>query len=532
MTESCTLNGHMASKGTCFTITTNNVTIDGAGYSITGDKTGTAVSTLVHDNLTVKRLNVRNFYYGINLYYSNNSLVENCSVIDNEGPGIWLQTHTQNTTVRNNIVQRNDARGIYLNEAANNTIEGNTVTLNKRGIYLINASTGNTIRNNTVTDNQFDGIILNESGNNTISGNTLARNTVEGLTLLQSHGNTIQSNNIRHHSEEAVVLYESNSNTLSGNFVTDNQYDGILLSASLSNHLNGNTFCSNGDGTTYFDIDNGSATNTGSNNMCSSVNNYDDSEAGTGCSRECVAGGCDSGSTVFVCGDTVTKSCTMTASLTSQGTCFTVGANNVTINGNGFSITGNNVHNTYGVYASGKSNVTVNNLEVYDFYGGVVFESVTGGVITSSKLHNNKNGVTLSLSSNNKVTNNAVNSNEFSGIFLGSASNNNLVSGNTVDRNAFGIRLMDNSDQNVLSNNEIHHSIQNGIYLDDDTNLNELKYNLICNSAIDIYQDGSNTGDNNWCGNTHNWNDTGTTGCSSPCGSRMKSFPWLLLLLE
>lgn len=163
VTESCTLTNHMVSKGNCFTVTANNVTIDGARYSITGDKTGTAVSTLVHDNLTVKRLNIRNFYYGINLYYSNNSLVENCSVIDNEGPGIYLQTHTQNTTVRNNTVQRNDARGIYLNQAENNTIEGNTVTLNKRGIYLINASTGNTIKNNTVTDNQFDGIILTES---------------------------------------------------------------------------------------------------------------------------------------------------------------------------------------------------------------------------------------------------------------------------------------------------------------------------------------------------------------------------------
>jgi parallel beta-helix repeat protein len=534
VTESCTLNGHMASTGTCFTITTNNVTIDGDGYSITGDKTGKAVTTMVHDNITVKRLNIKNFYSGIDLYLSKGSLIEDCSVVDNEGPGIWIRTHTQNTTVRNNTVQRNDARGIWIDGVENNTIEGNTITHNKRGMYLVNGSTGNTIRNNTINDNQFDGIVSSGCGGNTILGNTLARNTVEGLALYKSNGNTIQSNNIRHHPERAVFLSESDGNTFSGNFVTNNQYDGVWLNSSKNNQLTGNTFCNNGDGTVYFDIDSGGSTNSGSNNMCSSVNNYDDSEAGTGCARACNTTGCDTGTIIYTCGDTVTQSCTMTSSLTSQGTCFTVGANNVNINGNGFSITGNNVHDTYGVYALGRSNVTIRNLEAYDFYGGVYFESVTGGVVTSSRLHNNKNGVTLALSSNNQVTNNTVNSNEFSGIFLGYSSKNNRVSGNKANGNGFGIRLMYNADDNDLLNNEIRNSTQNGVYFDFDTNLNELISNIICDNAVDIHQDGSNTGDNNRCKTKYNWNDTGTTGCSSPCASRMKSqsLPWLLLLLQ
>jgi parallel beta-helix repeat protein len=532
VTESCTLNGHMASAGTCLTITANNVTIDGAGYTITGDKTGKAVTTMVHDNIVVRNLLVKNFYAGIDLYYSNGSRIEDCSTIDNEGPGIWLRTHTTNTIVRNNTVQRNDGRGIWVDGVENNTIETNTITQNKRGIYVRNNSSGNVIKNNTINDNEFDGIVVSESNGNTFSGNYLARNTVEGMALYESDNNTIQSNNIRHHPERAIFLSESHGNVISGNFVTDTQYDGIYLYLSNSNQLTGNSFCDNGDGTVYFDIDSTGGT-SGSNNMCRNAHNYNDSDAGAGggCARQCAVYGCDTGTTIYKCGDTVMQSCTMTGTLTSPGTCFTVGANNVTINGNGFGIVGNNQFDTYGVYAAGRSNVTVNNLEIYDFYGGVYFDAVAGSAVTSNKLHSNKNGAMLAFSSNNQITSNTVNSNQYAGILLAYNSGNNVVNGNTADGNGFGIRLLFNSDQNTLTNNKIFNSTENGVYFDFDTNLNQLLSNTICGNLVDIYQDGSNTGDNNYCKSIHNWNDVGAAGCTFVCPGTLKGYPWIPLLL-
>lgn len=533
VTESCTLNGHMASQGDCLTVTVNNVTIDGAGYSITGDKTGIGVGTQFHDNLTVRNLSLKNFFRGISLNNSKGSLVENCTITDNEGPGVWVKGHTQNSTVRNNTFHQNDGTAIRVDESTNNIIEGNTITGNTRGIYLRADSTGNTVRNNTVNDNLFNGIVVVESDGNTFSGNTLARNTVEGLSFYESNSNTIQSNNIRHHAEKAIFLRGSTGNTFSTNFVADNANDGIwFFQASSNNYLSGNIFCNNGGGTYYFDIDSEGGSNTGSNNMCGSVNNYDDSQAGTGCARECNTTGCDTGEKIYTCGETIMQSCTMYSHLTSQGTCFTVGANNITINGNGFSISGGNTHDTYGVYGIGRSNVTVRNLEVHDFYGGLRFENATGCVIDSNNFHNNKNGIQLAYSSNNQLTKNTVNSNEFSGIYLSHNSMNNLVKENTAERNAFGIRLLFNSDGNDLLNNEIRNNTENGIYLDFDTNLNDLIANIVCDNAIDICQDGNNTGDNNWCQTRYNWNDAGTTGCSFRCGPRVRSLPWLQLLLE
>jgi parallel beta-helix repeat protein len=510
------------------------VTIDGAGYSITGDRTGTALSTVVHDNIVIRNLHVKNFYFGIKLYFSKNSLIEDCSVMDNEGPGITLETHTQNTTVRRNTVRLNDARGIYINGAENNTIQANVVTENNRGIYLINNSTGNTITNNTVNDNQSAGIVLNGCTNNTLSGNYLARNTVEGLALYdQSDANIIQANNIRHHPQAGIIVSESDGNTFADNLVTDIAQDGIYLYLSTNNQLTGNTFCDNGDGVTSFDIDDAGA-NSGSNNMCRNAHNYDDTDAAAGgCARECAACGCDTGTVIYRCGDTLTQSCTMTCSLTSSGTCFTIGADDLTINGGNFGLIGNHQYDTYGIYALGKKNLTVKNLEVYDFFGGIYLESVTGSTLASNKVHSNDQGIMLAFSSNNQLTNNVVYTNENAGILLAYGSGGNVVSGNSADGNGFGIRLLFNADLNDLLNNTIRNSTINGIYLDFDTNENDLQSNTICSNPVDIYEDGSNGGDGNACATTQNWDDTGTSGCTKSCEpKRVKALPWILMLLD
>jgi parallel beta-helix repeat protein len=265
--------------------------------------------------------------------------------------------------------------------------------------------------------------------------------------------------------------------------------------------------------------------------MCRNTENYKDTGVASGCAQACVIAGCDTGTVLYKCGDTVTQSCTLTGTLTSRGTCSTVGADNVTIDGNGFGLAGNSLFDTYGVYALDRDNATVKNIEIYDYYGGVYFETVTGSTVTDSKLHLNKNGVSLVFSSNNQIKNNIFDSSQYAAILLAYTSAHNVVSGNTADGNGFGIRLMYNSDQNNLTNNKIFNSNENGVYLDFDTNLNQLISNTICGNAVDIYQDGSNTGDKNQCKSTYKWNDTGTTGCSSVCIEKREAYPWLKLLL-
>ncbi len=80
---------------------------------------------------------------------------------------------------------------------------------------------------------------------------------------------------------------------------------------------------------------------------------------------------------IFGCGQTLTSSSTLTSSLTSAGTCFTFGADNLLINGNGKSITGNSQGAAFSVGSS--ANITIANLTISNFATDV---SVTTGSVS------------------------------------------------------------------------------------------------------------------------------------------------------
>jgi parallel beta-helix repeat protein len=69
---------------------------------------------------------------------------------------------------------------------------------------------------------------------------------------------------------------------------------------------------------------------------------------------------------------------------------------------------------------------------------------------------------------------------------------NNSISGSTI-RNNGGTGVSLTSPDNTLNSNEV------------------------CSNKLDISSSGSNTGDDNTCTSTANWNDTGSTGCTTTC---------------
>lgn len=518
VTESCTLTDHMIAEGDCFVVTANNVTIDGAGFSITGDKTGRAVTTDVHDRLQVKNLTVTNFHTGIRLSYAGDSIIENCTIVNNEGPGISLTNYTTGTTVKDNTISRNDQRGIFMNYfSSGNTISNNLITDNKRGVYIIDDNTGNTLSGNTITNNQFYGLYIgHRSNNNTVTDNLISANTEVGLNIYRADNNTFQGNYIRFNPEEGVVVYDtSTGNTFSNNFITDNSGDGIYFGeATVNNQLLNNSICANGNSTTVFDIDD-DGDNTGNGNMCITTQDYDDTDAsGGGCARVCADCGCDTGTVIYYCGDTVEQSCTLSCDLSSRDTCLTIGADGIAIDGNGHGIYGSRQFDSYGIKALQKSNLTLTDLKISGYYSGVFLEQVSGSRLENSTIENNDFGAYLGVSTNNEVEGNSFKNNATEGLRL-TRSSANTVNNNSFHDNGVGIQLLINPDNNILSNNDIRRSIGNGIYLDYDANGNTLLANTVCCSGVDIYQDGSsNSGSNNHCDIVHNWNDTGMTGCT------------------
>ncbi|MCK4354914.1 right-handed parallel beta-helix repeat-containing protein [Candidatus Parcubacteria bacterium] len=148
-TSTCTLTQDLIES---IEITESNITLDCAGYNMTGSDTGYGVYVNRKTNVAVKNCTVNNFHSGAFFYYGSNSTLNNNNVSNNKSHGIRL-THSDNNILVDNIVNSNNDFGICLYYSSYNTITDNDISLNQHGIYIFlshyNTVTENTLRENT-----------------------------------------------------------------------------------------------------------------------------------------------------------------------------------------------------------------------------------------------------------------------------------------------------------------------------------------------------------------------------------------------
>lgn len=184
----------------------------------------------------------------------------------------------------------------------------------------------------------------------------------------------------------------------------------------------------------------------------------------------------------FVSGDTITESCTLNGDVyatTEIG--FTIGADDITIDGNGFSLIGPwEQGGEEGIHCEGHSHITIKDLNI-DYFNGINFENVTESEITGCEIIKYSYGT---------------------GIWLQSSSRNQ-VTGNTVGPGdgGHGILLWGAS-ENTISDNNVQTERGGGIFIEDKSKDNRLEGNTVCgNHRGDIFVDDSSTG-NSGSGNT------------------------------
>lgn len=162
-------------KGSAFIfIETHNIVIDGAGHTIKGNGTGTAISMLRRQNVTIKNCNIEGFDNGLHFWVVNNFPADS---------QYWgLPNARDNKILNNNITVTGTVKGedegsswaIFLRfEADHNIILGNTITCDdpNGGIY-------DDSFNNTFVDNKFVGCGLHLSSSSQSSG---INNTIDGV---------------------------------------------------------------------------------------------------------------------------------------------------------------------------------------------------------------------------------------------------------------------------------------------------------------------------------------------------------------
>jgi parallel beta-helix repeat protein len=237
-------------------------------------------------------------------------------------------------------------------------------------------------------------------------------------------------------------------------------------------------------------------------------------------------------------GVTYTLTDNIVGNVTGGSSAIIILRDNIIIDGAGHTLTGTQAPlysgASKGIYSTGRSNVTIENMIITTFSYGIEFDfssgnSVSGNNITANKdggillyysfddsvggnnITNNGDGLDLYSSSNynsvsgnniianyndgihlysssnyNSVSGNSITANNIYGISLDS-SNNNSVSGNNVANNGHGVALGSSSD-NSVSGNDITASEYEGIWLDTSSNNNSVSgNNITTRNLVGIY---------------------------------------------
>ncbi|NYZ78101.1 right-handed parallel beta-helix repeat-containing protein, partial [Candidatus Micrarchaeota archaeon] len=214
----------------CFSIVADNITLDCARYSITGDLTPNT--------------------YGVLINVSNNSIIKNC-VIKKFALGINV-TSSFNTTVSYNNVSYN-TKGIRVVQSYNGTISDNVKIhgMTNRGLELFDNTDYFTVRNNSVESWTSEGIFVGGttapyySEYNTIYNNTVSLNgTTLGQGGLDAGYRAIYNNfssNIVNATNNGYGIVNENANTFDSNIIVTGNGLGIIngwTSAGWSNYSN------------------------------------------------------------------------------------------------------------------------------------------------------------------------------------------------------------------------------------------------------------------------------------------------------
>ncbi|MBE0429572.1 MAG: right-handed parallel beta-helix repeat-containing protein [Thermoleophilia bacterium] len=204
-TKSCTLTGDFSGK---FVIESDGVTLDGAGYTVTGagpddpadfvpgpDGGGDAVYVYRRTGVTIKNIFFTRFDYSVNLVESSNVTVTGITSSLSGLAGISLEGASGNVLAANTISNPGINTGICVGYGSTgNTITGNTISDSARGIYLHTLSDGNAITYNSLTGNDWGLTLFEADSGNLLQGNIVSGG-IHGIYLNDESNDAIVRNN-------------------------------------------------------------------------------------------------------------------------------------------------------------------------------------------------------------------------------------------------------------------------------------------------------------------------------------------------
>ncbi len=164
---------------------------------------------------------------------------------------------------------------------------------------------------------------------------------------------------------------------------------------------------------------------------------------------------------------------------------------------------------------AGYNNVTSNLIENNTYYG-ILLSGSGNNRFDSNRMKNNTYGIRFwTAGSSNKILNNTIENGLNYGIYIYNTTGCEITRNNLIN-DSYGMYFNHAYSLNVFNNTAKNNS-NYGIYMESDTGVS-IVGNYVCSNKEDIRDLNSNSGVNNSCQTTYNWNDDGVaTGCTHNC---------------
>jgi parallel beta-helix repeat protein len=420
--------------GNCLIINSSNVNIDGAGYFINGDGTGSGIVSHGYKNITISNINIFNLSYAIYLNFSDNVTISQSNLTEFNDYGLLL-TDTNNTYSSN------------LNISSNQ--------LASSSLYVLYNSTSNNLTNCELKSTNQN-IAADHQGNLSILNSSFQRDNM----LVTSTGNVYVQWYLQYNvtaddgSPIPSAIVNTTYNFTFTNYSLEVDDDGLsptIIATEFYENSVGKYYESPVKALSYASgfLQNLTYTNlTITNSTLTKVNLSTIPDVAT---NDC---------------GTYTTDVNLSGGITYANStyCIIAGANNIVINGNGSVIYGNDTSASYGFYGFRKKNVTLHNITFINFTNYQVYLVASDNFTfynSSFYVNDSSNlGIYLYYSDDNNFTNNTIFTETTNGYGVYSyRSNRNIFFDNqitTIGKTSPGLYLTGQSNSNSILSNTIN----------------------------------------------------------------------------
>jgi len=186
---------------------------------------------------------------------------------------------------------------------------------------------------------------------------------------------------------------------------------------------------------------------------------------------------------------------TLTGDIISDADGIVIERSNIILNGAGYTLQGASTPSSNGIRISGKSNVTIKDMDIKAFESGILLDAYSNSSeISANRIEENDYGISCwGYSDGNSITGNNITANNLAGIWIVGSSNINVSENNIETNTQYGIILESSSNNFIYHNNFIDNTNQISIY-----------------DSTSVWDNGYPSGGNFW--NDH----TGTDDFSGP----------------